>query len=69
MHQFFWFQIFCKPFKFAVDVSDVRAGEVLLQEDENGIDHPVCYFSHKFNKHQMVYSTTEKECLALILSL
>ena len=61
--------IFCKPFKLAVDASDVSAGGVLLQEDENGVDHPVCYFSHKFNKHQKVYSTIEKECLALILSL
>ena len=60
---------FCKPFKLAVDASDVGAGGVLLQEDENGVDHPVCYFSHKFNKHQKVYSTIEKECLALILSL
>ena len=41
---------------------------MLVQEDENGVDHPVCYFSHKFNKHQKVYSTNEKECLALILS-
>ena len=60
---------FCKPCKLAVDASDVGAGGVLLQEDENGVDHPVCYFSHKFNKHQKVYSTIEKECLALILSL
>ena len=37
--------IFCKPFKLAVDASDVGAGRVLLQEDENGVDHPVCYFS------------------------
>ena len=39
--------IFCKPFKLAVDASDVGAGGgggVLLQEDENGGDHPVCYF-------------------------
>ena len=52
-----------KPFKLAVDASDVGAGEVLLQEDENGFDHPVCYFSHKFNKYQKVYSTTEKSVL------
>ena len=32
-------------FKLAVDASDVGAGSVLLQEDENGVDHPVCYFS------------------------
>ena len=43
--------------------------QVLLQEDNNGIDHPVSYFSKKFNKHQKNYSTIEKECLALILAI
>ena len=42
---------FDKCFKLAVDASDVGIGAVLLQEDNNGIDHPVCYFSKKFNKH------------------
>ena len=53
----------------AVDASDVGAGSVLLQEDDNGVDHPVCYFSKTFNKHQRYYSTIEKECLSLILAL
>ena len=35
---------FNKEFKLAVDVSDVGAGSVLLKEDDNGVDHPVCYF-------------------------
>ena len=56
-------------FKLAVDASDIGAGSVLLQEGENGIDHPVCYFSKKFNKSQMNYSTIEKECLSLILAV
>jgi hypothetical protein len=60
---------FTRPFKLAVDASDVAAGGVLLQEDQDGIDHPVCYFSRKFNKNQKNYSTIEKECLALILAL
>ena len=60
---------FDKCFKLAVDASDVGIGAVLLQEDHNGIDHPVCYFSKKFNKHQKNYSTIEKECLALILAI
>ena len=60
---------FTRPFKLAVDASDVAAGGVLLQEDQDGIDHPVCYFSRKFNNHQKNYSTIEKECLALILAL
>ena len=36
---------FDKEFKLAVDASDVGAGSVLLQEDDNGVDHPVCYYS------------------------
>ena len=60
---------FRSPFKIAVDASDAAAGAVLLQEDKEGIDHPVCYFSKKFNKSQRNYSTIEKECLALILAL
>ncbi|CAB4001500.1 Hypothetical predicted protein [Paramuricea clavata] len=60
---------FSRPFKLAVDASDIAAGAVLLQEDDNGIDNPVAYFSCKFNHHQRNYSTVEKECLALILVL
>ena len=59
---------FNKEFKLAVDASDVGAGGVLLQEDDNGVDDPVCYFSKKFNKHQKNYSTVEKEFLSLILA-
>ena len=47
----------------------MAAGAVLLQESGDGIDHPVCYFSRKFNNSQRNYSTIEKECLALILAL
>lgn len=43
--------------------------QVLVQEDLQGIDHPVSYFSKKFNKHQLNYSTIEKEALALLLAL
>jgi len=39
---------FQKSFKVAVDASDVGAGAVLHQEDEQGIEHPICYFSKKF---------------------
>ena len=60
---------FEKEFKVAVDASDIGAGAVLLQEDIDGVDHPVCYFSKKFDSHQKNYSTIEKECLALVLAL
>ena len=38
--------------KLTVDAGDIGIGAVLLQEDDNCIDHPVCYFSKKLNKHQ-----------------
>ena len=60
---------FTRPFKLEVDASEFGAGAVLLQEDGAGVDHPVCYFSRKFNKHQVKYSTIEKEALALLLAL
>lgn len=60
---------FTRPFKLEVDASALGAGAVLLQEDEHGVDHPVCYFSKKFKKHQLHYSTIEKEALALLLAL
>ena len=52
-----------------MDASAVGAGAVLLQEGEGGVDHPVCFFSRKFNRHQLNYSVIEKETLALIWAL
>ena len=52
-----------------MDASDIGLGAVLLQEDVEGQDHPICFFSRKFNCHQRNYCTSEKETLALILSL
>lgn len=58
-----------RPFKLEVDASNVGAGAVLLQDDEQGVPHPVSYFSRKFNKNQLNYSVIEKETLALIFAL
>lgn len=52
-----------KPFKLQVDASGT--GAVLIQEDDHGVDQPVCFFSKKFLKHQLNYSISEKETLAL----
>ncbi|KAL2097351.1 hypothetical protein ACEWY4_006558 [Coilia grayii] len=63
---------FDQPFKLEVDCDDASAtgaGAVLLQEGSDGLDHPICYFSKKFLKHQVNYSTIEKEALALLLAL
>ena len=42
-----------EEFKLAVDASDVGAGGVLLQEDDNGVDHPVCYQRSIVNTHSI----------------
>ena len=60
---------FDKQFKLAVDASDVGCGAMLFQEGLDGIDHPVCFYSKKFNVHQQNYSTIEKECLGMILAV
>lgn len=60
---------FTKPFHMAIDASDVGVGAVLLQENREGIEKPVCYFSKKLNQYQKKYSTIEKEALSLVLAL
>ncbi|XP_059847699.1 trimeric intracellular cation channel type A isoform X1 [Hypanus sabinus] len=56
---------FEKPFSLAVDASDEAAGAVLIQRNEGDeVDHPVAYFSKRFNKHQRNYLTIEKELLS-----
>ena len=60
---------YSKQFKLHVDACDIGIGSVLSQEDEDSVDKIVGYFSKKLTKCQRNYSTIEKECLALILSL
>lgn len=59
---------FSKPFFLAVDASDLGAGAV-LQEGADFVQHPVYYFSKKFNHQQQRYSTIEKETLAVVLAV
>lgn len=35
----------------------------LDEQDEQGIDHPVTYFSYKLESYQLKYCTVEKEPL------
>ena len=55
-----------KPLKIQTDASNVGAGAVLIQENDNGVEHPVCFFSRKFNNYQLNDSVIEKEALALV---
>ena len=60
---------FDRPFVIAVDASRVGVGAVLFQSDDNGIEHPVSYFSKKLSRAQRNYSTIEQELLAIVLAL
>ena len=56
------------PFCMAVDASDMAVGACLFQVVD-GIEHPICYLSKKLNKHQLHYSTVEKEAFGLLLAI
>ena len=60
---------FEKPFKLYVDASGLGLGALLAQDDEEGNEHPLSYYSKKFNHYERKYSTIEKEGLALVQSL
>ena len=55
---------FEQSFGIAVDASDRAISGILFQVYDN-LEHPVCYFSKLFNKHQRGYSPVEKEAMAL----
>ena len=60
---------FNKSFILQTDASDRGIGAVLSQEDSNGEEHPVAYFSKKLLPREERYSTVEKECLAIKLGI
>ena len=59
---------FEQPFHLAVDASNIAVGATLYQIVED-IEHPICYFSRKLDKHQQQYSFVEKEALGLLLAV
>ena len=60
---------FSLPFTLQVDASDVGVGAVLSQPDEEGMEHPVAYFSRKLLPREQKFSVIEKECLAIKLGI
>ncbi len=60
-----------KLLKLLIDASDYGVGDVLVRGDGEGSDHPPppSFYSKKLYKHQKMFSTVEKESLALILAL
>ena len=59
---------FAKEFKLAVDASDTGGGSVLMQEDGNGVDHPVSYFSTHFkNIKRIILQLRKNVCPSFLL--
>lgn len=57
---------FDKPFIIQCDASKLGIGGVLAQEDNEGVERPIAYYSYKLNQAQKNYSITELECLAAV---
>nr|XP_049701809.1 uncharacterized protein LOC126055664 [Helicoverpa armigera] len=56
---------FSKPFVLTCDASNYAISAILSQ-GEIGKDRPIAYSSRTLNKAETNYSTTEKECLAIV---
>lgn len=59
---------FSLPFIIETDSSDLAIGAVLVQM-QNGVRKCIAYFSKKLSSTQRKYSATERECLAVLLSI
>jgi hypothetical protein len=61
--------IFGKPFILRTDASNYGVGAVLSQIDESGAERAVSFASKVLDKAQINYTTSEKECYAIVYSL
>ncbi|CAB0038284.1 unnamed protein product [Trichogramma brassicae] len=59
---------FVKPFTIQCDASGIAIGAVLVQEDADG-EHPIVYLSRVLTAPERNYSTSEKECLAILWAI
>jgi len=59
------------PFHIYCDASNLAVGSILCQLVDGpgrGKDHPIAYASRQLNPAEKNYSTTERECLAMVFS-
>jgi hypothetical protein len=53
------------PFILSCDASNYAISAILSLK-QNGLERPISFASHMLNKHEVNYSTTHKELLAVI---
>ena len=59
-----------KPWIIDCDASNTAVGAVLSQEEPDAKEeHPVYYYSRLLNSAERNYSTTDRECLAVIAAV
>ena len=58
-----------QPFTIQTDASDLGMGGVLVQGEGKGCEKVIAYMSSKFSSAQRKYTTTERECLAVITAI
>lgn len=56
------------PFVIETDASNYGLGAVLTQQQEDG-EKVICYLSRSLTKNEKKFSTTEKECLAVLFAI
>jgi hypothetical protein len=61
--------MFGKPFVLRTDASNYGVGAVLSQIDESGEERVVSFASKVLDKAQINYTTSEKECYAIVYAL
>ncbi|CAF1027119.1 unnamed protein product, partial [Brachionus calyciflorus] len=55
-----------RPLKAYTDASGLAIGGILTQVDDDGKEYIVACYSRILSKHEINYTTTEKECLSVI---
>ena len=58
-----------KDYILYTDACDYAIGGILCQEDDNGIERPIQYISAQLTSTQRRWSTSEKECFAVVYCL